>query len=126
MFIIESKKKKLKWISGIFQQKEKAQNYFDSIPPEEKQFHTLHDVPIQEYPFYIIEDTEFHFLQKEAVIERIQSIVPQEGDEITYFNLYTITDDFVPYRAGDDKMGILRHTHIDNSDLKGNVDDIFP
>jgi len=117
VYIIEASDELSSWVSGIFNDVEKAMDYFNSIPNEFKATQTIVETPL-EFPFYIIEfNRTFSYLDKDGLIKAIKDIVRVEDQDNVYFNIYSIESDYFPMKPGTDYMGTLKHDHVDNSFL---------
>jgi hypothetical protein len=106
-----------RWISGIFQDRGKAIAYLESIPPEIKP-PDLREFRIESYPVFLLEAKCVEFtLYKEADInEYIKNIIleDEEDEDRLYANIYYLEEDWHSSRPGTDRMGAIRHTHLDD------------
>lgn len=116
MKIIKSIGNKVNFIAGVFYNNNDAEEFYSKISPEIiNQFEIINLV--LEFPFYIIEKTNnFEFLQKISDIQEKLNEIKTSNEEIHYFNIYAIKNDFIPENSGVDSMGNLEHFHI-NSDF---------
>lgn len=115
MFIIEAHNDNDRWISGVFEDEEKAKEYIKLIPEILFRYQQFKTVSKVKYPFYIIEvGKEFRYVSSEEIEGEIQNIVAKDDVDYVYFNLYFIRGDYQPKKPGTDYMGILNHIHVDN------------
>jgi hypothetical protein len=119
MFIIEARKDKRTWISGILQDEDEAKEYFNLIPDNQRGYQSIVSVCLIEYPFYIVEETTtFTYLNLSDVVDLLNNISKMDDDDHVYFNLYFIIQDYRHSKPGVDYMGSLSHIHIDNQFLE--------
>ncbi len=106
-----------RWISGVFQDWNKAIAYMESIPPDIKPPELL-EFRIENYPVFLLEAKGIEFiLYKEADInEYINNIIIEDGEDEDrlYANIYYLEEDWQSSRPGTDRMGAIRHTHLDD------------
>lgn len=118
MFVILAKRGMFKWVSGIFQHEETAQEFMTLIPEELKQFQQVHHIAGLSYPFYICEDATFQFMTRKEMEILLDSTPFAEDEDVVHYNLYLIKEDCAPKRPGRDYMGILRHEHVTDQFLE--------
>lgn len=63
MYIIEAQKGKQLWISGVFKNREEADDYMIKIPEDLKQYQRQYRVEM-EFPFYIVEKNGFEYVDE--------------------------------------------------------------
>jgi hypothetical protein len=102
-----------RWISGIFQDRNNAIAYIESIPPEIKP-PELREFIIDCYPVYLLEAKGIEFtLYKEADLNAyINTLKLQDDNDYWYCNIYRLEEDWQSPRPGTDWMGEIRHTHL--------------
>lgn len=110
MFIFESVGN-VKYICGIFEDKEDVKTYLGEVPSELRKNQRVHEVELQ-YPFYIIERDGFEFVNQEGLIARLDQMKVSHHDNEVYSNIYLIETDYRPKKAGIDDMGMIRHVHV--------------
>lgn len=115
--IVHNTSNNRRWISGIFQDRDNAIAYMESIPPDIKP-PDLRAFRIESYPVFLLEAKGVEFtLYKEADInEYIKNIILEddEDEDRLYANIYYLEEDWQSSRPGTDWMGAIRHTHLDD------------
>lgn len=112
MLIIEARKGKQNWISGIFKNRQDADAYMITIPDELRQYQRHHRIDL-DFPFFIIEKSGFEFVDEQGLINRLDELKQGEaGDDEVFFNIYRIESDYKPPKPGTDYMGIIQHDHV--------------
>ena len=108
-----------RWISGLFESEQTAQQYLQEISTAERDRHSLVALEGLQYPVYLIEDAQgFRFMGAEGALEAIQEQQPVDDEDDCCATLYRFKGDFRPNVAGADEMGKINHQHIDNDTLK--------
>ncbi len=107
-----------RWISGIFQDRDNATTYMESIPPE-IQPPELREFIIDCYPVYLLEAKGIEFtLYKEADLNTyINTLKLQDDNDYWYGNVYYLQENWKSSRPGTDWMGAIRHTHLFTQDI---------
>jgi hypothetical protein len=107
-----------RWISGIFQDRDNAISYTESIPPDINS-PELREFIIDCYPVYLLEAKGIEFtLYKDADLNTyINTLKLQDDDDYWYGNVYYLEEDWKSSRPGTDYMGIIQHEHILNRNI---------
>ena len=108
-----------RWISGIFYDAEAADKYFSQIPAELGSQQRKVQIPFQAYPFFIIEDRGFSYVDIAGVTAKLDATSPAKDEDAIHFNIYVVKRDFFYLQYGGDHMGEIYHVHVTDSSLKG-------
>lgn len=120
MIAIEATNEKgWRWISCIFNDAEAADKYFSQIPAELRSLQRKVQIPFPAYPFFIIEDRGFSYVDIAGVTAKIDATSPAEDEDAIHFNIYVVNRDFFCLQPGGDQMGEIYHVHVTDSSLKG-------
>lgn len=114
MFIVAARQLNRRWIAGVFTRGDVARHYFASIPDELRQYQRLYEIPLRDYPVYLIEDDGFRFVSEAEALAELQAVQRVDDDEQVYFILYKIAADYRPDEPGTDHIGAFQHVHVDN------------
>lgn len=115
MYIVKASNGKNHWLSGIFKEMKKAQDYIKKIPRNLMDYQRLIELENMNYPFYIIEkENEFECMELNRLLSIIDDLKLTEDKNRVYFNIYLIESDYKPIKPGTDYMGIIKHEHVTN------------
>src|SRR5262245_46152895 len=118
MYVIEATNpKKWHWISGVFERRAEADEYFLAIPEAKRKFQRIIDVPMT-FPFFVIEKRGFEYGDAGFVRQRLRELQPADDEDHVHFNVFAILREFRPSVPGADSMGELLHWHITDWDLR--------
>jgi len=126
-YAIHCKTTKLKWIVALSNDKKKAKEYLAKI--QDKVEAELIEIPVEKFPFYIIETkgNNFEFTADfKDITKKIKLVLslsngavkPKLNFDDPYFNYYILTKAFFTRPYGADRMGALKHVHVTNRELK--------
>ena len=119
MFAIEAtNKKKRRWIAGIFLERQRAEAFLQSVPEEARELQSIVDVPVRNYPVFVIEDRGFEYGDLAFVRARLKSLMPNGDEDFIHLNVYAVKEDFAPDVPGVDAMGGLLHWHVTDDTLQ--------
>lgn len=114
MFVIEARKGRARWISGLFRSADRARSFHASIPEDEREHHRLYELDSSDYPVYMIDDEDFRFVTADQVERALDEIERVDDEDHVYFNVYRFVADHESDPPGADEMGMLSHHHIIN------------
>lgn len=123
MYIIESITEQKSWISVILRDKEEALEHLAKLSSNNNGVtHNLVYAPIVTYPFTVIESLEirppqFAYLSVESTKDYLINLPFIKEEDHQYCILFTIYEDYISPKYGEDYMGILHHEHVDNEFL---------
>ncbi len=104
------------WISGIFQDRDRAIAYLATISVDLQP--KLLEFPINHYPVYLLEvDRNFTYNCETDIIAFVSKLTLQDNEDWCYGNIYYINQDWQSRRAGKDYMGMIPHLHLDNKNI---------
>lgn len=119
MFVIEaSNSRGWRWISAICRDQQRAVGFLASIPTELQPVQRLMQVPVRDYPLFIVEDDGFEYGGAELVRRRLSQLRPSGNEDAVLLNVYIVREDFLPDHPGRDCMGHLYHWHITDDALR--------
>lgn len=71
------------------------------------------------FPLFVVEDSTGFAAMSSTEVEQFATQTSPSGDsDAMHFNLYLFTSDWRPPRPGTDYMGVVRHVHVGDGDLK--------
>ena len=113
MWVVERKNK---FISGIFKSEAKLNKYLAEVKKAGQDTDlVIFETKCSLYPIFILENSHsnhrFSFFSAKA-----SALKFYEEEELNHGTLYTVTDDYVPPKAGTDYMGALHHDHLGDED----------
>jgi hypothetical protein len=127
MYIVQIKKETETWIVAICQIEEDAANYLKTLPEEIQADALLFEVPIEYYPFILIQNTEtphnsdsyFEYSNFETLQTRIDTARKNriDSDEHVYFKYYYISEPYTQMVSDNNFMHYLSHTSVTNHTL---------
>src|SRR5699024_9671385 len=102
------------WLSGFFGSRRAAEEHFHRIPEDHKEFQEVIEVPVDRFPFYVLEDDSgFRFLNEAEAAAAVLRLEPQNRDSSENAPiLYRIEEEWFPDKPGIDTMGVLWHVHL--------------
>jgi hypothetical protein len=112
MYVLEVEDRGRSWISGIFRSKDSLNQYFTLIPEHLKDLQHSKELPMTDYPFYIVEKQGYKYLNQTEFLNYLDNYDYDSKDEEVFFNIYMIDTDYKPDKPGTDNMGILKHDHV--------------
>ncbi len=126
MFAIESTNSKgWRWISGVVATRAEAELNVAAVPESRRHFHTIVEVPGNEFPIFMIETNGFEFGGIEFVRQRLRQIEPAGDEDSIHFNVYAFASRFLPEVPGRDEMGGILHWHITDYTLRSPRAEVF-
>lgn len=124
MHILQIKQPEETWIVAISQHKEDTTEYLASLPEEIQRAAFLYEIPIEYYPFILIENTQmphdsdfyFEFCGFEELQYRIDALRlhQEESEHHVYFKYYYISEPYAQIVTDQNWMQYLRHTPVTN------------
>ncbi|MFY7939595.1 MAG: hypothetical protein ACOVOX_01680 [Burkholderiaceae bacterium] len=113
MFAIEATNaRKWRWIAGIFQHLDDAEQFLNSVPIQARAMQRIVEFPLQCYPVFIVEDQGFEYGDLDFVRAKLSALLPCGDEDQIHMNIYAVREDFVPAPPGVDSMGGLLHWHV--------------
>ncbi len=127
MYIVQVKQETETWIVAICQIEEDAAAYLTTMPAEIQAAAFQFKVPIEYYPFIIIQNTEiphhsdtyFEYCNFETLQTRIDTARKNriDSEEHIYFKYYYISEPYVQMVTEENFMKYLKHTSVTNHTL---------
>ncbi len=124
MYIVQIKQPTDRWIVSICQIKEDATDYVAKLPAETQAVAFIHEIPVEYFPFIIIQNTElshdsdsyFEYCNFETVQTRIETARKHKVDseEHIYLNYYYIAEPYGQMVTEENYMKYMRHTSVTN------------
>ena len=119
MFAIESTNaKQWRWISGVVATRMEAEQLVSTIPGSERKFHRIIQIPIDQFPFFMVESRRFEFGGVEFVREMLHRLEKAGDEDQIHFNVYAFSAPFLPSVPGRDEMGGILHWHVTDATLR--------
>ncbi len=116
--IVSTYENKRYWLSGVFETASEAEAEIARITRTEKTLHCLKEIDIPQFPVFVIEDHGFTFGGIELVEQNLSSHSSQGNDDFCHFNIFLISERYVPSEPGCDEMGMLMHWHVTDDYLR--------
>lgn len=124
MHIVQIKQPTETWIVAISQHKEDTTEYLATLSAETQAAAFLYEIPIEYYPFILIENTETHhdsdsyfeFCDFEELQRRIDALHAHKthSEDHVYFKYYYISEPYGQTVTDENWMQYLRHTNVTN------------
>ncbi|MCP4163688.1 MAG: hypothetical protein GY760_26815 [Deltaproteobacteria bacterium] len=122
MYVIEINNTEKNWIVALCREKKKCGEYFDKLPEALKHKALKYEIPINDYPLFIIENCSdyqpenyFEFTDIEGLNEKVKLLKGEKQDsDYVYFRYYYRSRDYFQLSCESDFMLNLEHTEVTN------------